>query len=246
MTRKKVQKSRFFREQSEVHECEINSSKERLYVGPFSKSSKKFIEISSDPEVEEEDTSIHYYRKEGPSLFTSSRKDLPQYFIDPRIRVQMTPTMGKGCFALEDIQKNTLIESAPIILVHRDTFGSLNEINGGTHKFSEYPFSWGRDGLCAIALGYGGIYNHKVNKNVTWRPSYEMESIQFTTCKDISAGEELFIRYLPIEKLGDLWFEDEESQNIADDSIVSLSRENLGDIKSWQAFKDGYMHPKFI
>ena len=128
----------------------------------------------------------------------------------------MTPGMGKGCFATSRIDKNTLIESCPVILVHGDTFQNLNELNGGVHKLSEYPFSWGRDGMCAIALGYGGIYNHRPDPNVVWRPSYEHESIQYTTSRAIEAGEEIFIRYLPLNRLDSLWFEDPDSIKAAD------------------------------
>lgn len=134
--------------------------------------------------------------------------------------------MGKGCFATARIEKNTLIESAPVILVHNDTFKNLNEYNGGTHKLSEYPFSWGRDGMCALALGYGGIYNHKPEPNVVWRPSYEHESIQYTTCRDIEEGEEIFIRYLPLNRLDSLWFEDSasiEAANVWREQRVSNS-----------------------
>ena len=185
-----------------------------------------------------EDLEVNYVRKTSGSIFRVAREDLPRWFIDHRVEVRMTPSMGKGCFALEDIEKNTLIESAPVILVHNDTFRNLNEFNGGVHKLSEYPFSWGRDGLCAIALGYGGIYNHKPSPNVVWRPSYEHESLQYTTSKDIRAGEEIFIRYLPLDRLDHLWFEDSDSQLAADvwrrDKSVSM-----GDIRTWDVYKKG-------
>lgn len=160
---------------------------------------------------ESDDVDIEYTRRERSSIFKVAREDLPRWFIDSRVEVRNTPKMGKGCFALEDIEKNTLIESAPVILIHNDTFRNLNEYNGGVHKLSEYPFSWGRDGMCALALGYGGIYNHSHDPNVVWRPSYEYESIQYTTSRDIRRGEEIFIRYLPLNRLDSLWFEDEAS-----------------------------------
>lgn len=175
---------------------------------------------------EETDANVEYVRKEGGQLFRASRDDLPRWFTDPRVQVRSSPGMGKGCFATARIEKNTLIESAPVILVHNDTFKNLNEYNGGTHKLSEYPFSWGRDGMCALALGYGGIYNHKPEPNVVWRPSYEHESIQYTTCRDIEEGEEIFIRYLPLNRLDSLWFEDSasiEAANVWREQRVSNS-----------------------
>lgn len=164
---------------------------------------------------EMEEDEVEYVKRESQTLFRTDRSALPQWFIDPRVQVRTTPHMGKGCFTLGRIERNTLIESAPVILVHGDTFANLNEYNGGTHKLSEYPFAWGRDGMCAIALGYGGIYNHSHDPNVTWRPSYEHESIQYTACRDIEEGEEIFIRYLPLNKLDSLWFEDPNSIEVA-------------------------------
>lgn len=187
---------------------------------------------------EEQDAQVTYSKKEGTRLFTVSRESMPRWFIDRRVEVRMTAKMGKGCFALEHIEKNTLIESAPVILVHRDTFKNLNDYNGGTHKLSEYPFSWGTDGMCAISLGYGGIYNHRVNPNVVWRPNHEYESIQYTTSRDIEAGEEIFVRYLPLDKLDHLWFEDSESEAEAL-KWKKENRTNLGDIRTWDVYRKG-------
>lgn len=187
---------------------------------------------------EEQDALITYSKKEGTRLFTVSRESMPRWFIDRRVEVRMTPKMGKGCFALDRIEKNTLIESAPVILVHRDTFKNLNDYNGGTHKLSEYPFSWGVDGMCAISLGYGGIYNHSVNPNVVWRPNHEYESLQYTTSRDIEAGEEIFVRYLPLDKLDHLWFEDPASEAEAL-KWKKENRTNLGDIRTWDVYRKG-------
>jgi len=187
---------------------------------------------------EHADVPVEYVKKSGGRLFKATRADLPRWFIDPRVQVQMTAGMGKGCFAIERIEKNTLIESSPVILVHGETFKNLNEANGGTSKISEYPFSWGRDGLCALALGYGGIFNHDPEPNVTWRPSYEHESIQYTTMRDIEAGEELYIRYLPLNRLDSLWFSDPKSEAIAgqwrNEEITML-----GDIRTWDVYRKG-------
>ena len=182
--------------------------------------------------LEEDQEQIEYVRKlEADPLFRESRDALPQYFIDHRVELKMTETMGRGCFAKDFIPKNTLIESAPVILVHRDTFAELNINNGGVHKLSEYPFTWGRDGLCAVALGWGGVYNHQLFPNTIWRPNYRYESIQYTTCQDIEAGEEIFIRYLPLDKLDGLWFSCEASEEAS--KTYREKRQNPGDPMTW-------------
>ncbi len=242
-------KSRFFREQTnsdsdrsrEIMDIEIPG--QGLYVRPFSPRKEASIGIDAPlKEIQDFDPSIVVtYKRSATKIFTCARVDLPRYFIDARVQVRMTENMGKGCFALEDIEKNTVVESAPVILVHNDTFSSLNEINGGTHKLSEYPFGWGRDGMVAFALGYGGIYNHKVEANLSWRPNYENEALQYTAVRDIKAGEELFIRYLPLYKLFALWFHDEESEAYAKAYEIS-QREDPGTLKSWKMLNpDGHI-----
>lgn len=198
---------------------------------------KPYIPITSDDS--EDVNHVTFVKKEGAKLFTTPRSSMPRWFIDPRVEVRMTAKMGKGCFALERIEKNTLIESAPVILVHQDTFRNLNDYNGGTHKLSEYPFSWGVDGLCAISLGYGGIYNHSVNPNVVWRPNHEYESLQYTTSRDIEVGEEIFVRYLPLDRLDGLWFDDPESEAEALKWRKENRSNNMGDIRTWDVYRRG-------
>lgn len=183
-----------------------------------------------------DDSNITFVKREGSKLFSVARESMPRWFIDRRVEVRMTQRMGKGCFALENIEKNTLIESAPVILMHRDTFRNLSDYNGGTHKLNEYPFSWGIDGLCAISLGYGGIYNHNVNNNLVWRPNHVYESLQYTTTRDIEAGEELFVRYLPPERMDLLWFDDPESEEMAR-LWKKEKRVNMGDVRTWDVHK---------
>jgi len=224
---------KFFKEPDEYHSLKVRD--DSLPEIP-SRSRKSPVIIV--PEDDEQEAGVTYTKKEGARLFTISRDSMPRWFIDRRVEVRMTPRMGKGCFALERIEKNTLIESAPVILVHRDTFKNLNDYNGGTHKLSEYPFSWGIDGMCAISLGYGGIYNHSVNPNVVWRPQHEYESLQYTTNRDIEAGEEIFVRYLPLDKLDHLWFEDPESEAEAL-KWRKDNRTNMGDIRTWDVYRKG-------
>lgn len=218
-------KSRFFKEMKQFIEDakEFDTSEELLipgsglYKSPYAKNSNSSASMIEPSDIVYTDDELTYRHTNEQRLhFAAARSDLPQFFIDSRVQVRMTPNMGKGCFATKDIEKNTIVESSPVILVHQDTFSNLNDYNGGTHKLSEYPFSWGRDGISAIALGYGGIYNHRVEPNLVWRPDYESESLLYTAVRDISAGEELFIRYVPLTKLDVLWFEDEESQRYAE------------------------------
>ena len=226
---------RFFKESTEHAEYGISvSEKEGLPEIPSVRRRALTLILPDDSH----DPEVTFVKKEGTKLFTVPRANLPRWFIDHRVEVRMTSNMGKGCFALEHIEKNTLIESAPVILLHRDTFKNLNDYNVGVHKLSEYPFTWGMDGMCAIALGYGGIYNHSHDPNTVWRPNHEYESIQYTTCRDIEAGEEIFVRYLPLDRLDQLWFEDPASEAEA----LKWKKEfhmSMGDIRTWDVYKKG-------
>jgi hypothetical protein len=71
----------------------------------------------------------------------------------------------------------------------------------------DYPFAWTTSTQMAFALGWGGIYNHSTkNPNVMWNCNDENISIDFYSKQVIEAGEELFIRYLPIDESLNLWF----------------------------------------
>ena len=188
--------------------------------------------------IEQEADDIVTYKKGDSEFFNSNhRSSLPNFFIDERVRCAPAGKMGNGCFALEDIPANTLIESAPVILVHQDILKEIVAIHGHT-VLSDYPFGWGRDGLMAISMGYGGIYNHKAYPNLTWRPNYEVTSLEYRTTRDIEKGEQLFVRYLPLYKMHALWFEDEESENVAERYYVG--KEDPGTMSSWKAFKPGF------
>ena len=209
-------KYRFFREQEESTNFRVDEINGDTFYVPnnIEKLNPTFIELS-----EYDDSELTYKNSsESSVMFSSSRLDQAQFFIDHRVQVRMTPTMGLGCFAVEKIPEKVLIESSPVILVHRDTFMNLNLFNGGMHKLSEYPFSWGVDGMCAVSMGYGSLYNHKPFPNVAWRPNREMQSMQYVTRRDIEAGEELFIRYLPLDRMDSLWFHDEESERYVNDN----------------------------
>ena len=106
------------------------------------------------------------------------------------------------------IESHELIESAPLILFHVDTMDALNNMTGARHILMDYPFSW-RDGLCAIAHGFGGLYNHStLNPNATFRNNYNLPSIEFYSRCVIEPGDEVLIRYMNFNQCSKLWFVD--------------------------------------
>lgn len=220
-----IGKYRFFKEQEELSNFTVDDENGDLFFIP---NGKEKLNTSIIEPSDYDDSELVYTHSSNSKIdFSQSRLDQPQYFIDKRIQVRKTPTMGLGCFSIEKIPEKTIIESCPVILVHRDTFLNLNLYNGAVHKLSEYPFNWRADGMVAFALGYGGIYNHSVSPNVVWRPDHNNQSIQFTSIKEIEPGQELFIRYLPLSNLDRLWFYDEDSVKYVKENKVE-SKKDLG------------------
>lgn len=191
---------------------------------------------------DDDNVSITYTKNDRSDMFSSLREDYPDYFIDRRLECKMTEDMGRGVFATEDIPKDILIESAPVILCHSNLFHEIVTIHGKV-ILSEYPFGWGKNGLMAIAMGWGGIYNHQARPNAIWRPNYDLESIEYRTARDIKKGEQIFIRYLPIWALENLWFEDEESEKIVEDRENMEWHEDPSTLASWRMFKPGKRKP---
>ena len=149
-------------------------------------------------------------------MFREPRSSLPKWFLDPKVEIKESSIHGLGCFAKEDIEANTLIESCPVIVFHRDTLDALSDDEeGDRHILMEYPFQWSEAGHCAMVLGYGGIYNHStMNPNVTWRPNTDLPSMEYWTRGSVAEGEELFVRYYPFSKSGLIWFPDEDADRI--------------------------------
>jgi SET domain-containing protein len=186
-------------------------------------------------------------------MFTGkNRGDYPTHFIDHRLRVGKSPVHGNGVFAVEFIPKRTLIEGAPVLEFHKDTYEklagtSVKDILAGKeydrHVLMDYAFDFGapgqvRRGDCmAIVFGWGSIYNHSsYESNVRWISNPELGCMDYYTTKDVEPGQELFVKYLPLRSADGLWFPDEAMSKHLDasrapqdsfrDPIASLKNEN--------------------
>jgi hypothetical protein len=245
-----TKKSKFFQEQSEYltggsNEAHFKVSSEEAAIRRDTKNREAADRVrrrnEGIPHIIFDETldseSLITYTKGDSKFFENNvRSALPDFFIDHRVSCEKAPPYGNGCFALEDIPANILIESAPVILMHQDLLTEVTAVHGHT-VLNDYPFGWGVDGLMAIGMGYSGIYNHKAYPNVTWRPNYDLISLEYRTVKDIKKGEQLFIRYLPLYKLESLWFIDEESLEVSE--AYEQGPEDMGTMSTWKEFKPG-------
>ena len=111
--------------------------------------------------------------------------------ILPTLVIAPTGGKGRGVFTTEDIEKGTVIEIAPVIVMSREDRKLLDQT-----LLHDYIFEWGPDrGSCCMALGYIPIYNHSYRSNCEYEMDYGEALISVKTVRFIKAGEELSINY---------------------------------------------------
>ena len=179
-------------------------------------------------------------------MFKEGRDSFPKIFISHKIEVRESSIHGLGVFAKERLEKNELVEAAPIILFHRDTCEVLGaglksrvsldpdiplRLEGvhDRHVLMDYPFEWSNK-MMAFGLGYAGIYNHSTETpNARWRPNFEYESIDISTKCVVEPGEEITMRYVAYKHCGTLWFvSDEPNRKL--DAPLELDSKSTKDI----------------
>ena len=122
------------------------------------------------------------------------------------IYINNTTTKGRGVFTNSFIEKDTLIEIAPVIIMQKNDREHLDKT-----LLHDYIFEWGiGSSECCMALGYVPIYNHSYKSNCTYIMDYEEVSILIKTVTAIEAGEELTINYNgDWDDKSKIWFEAE-------------------------------------
>lgn len=84
-----------------------------------------------------------------------------------------------------------MIEICPVIVLPEADLPIIHRT-----KLHDYYFLWGDDQQqCAIALGYGSLYNHAYEPNARYLLDYEHDTIDFYCIKKIEAGEEITVNY---------------------------------------------------
>ena len=125
--------------------------------------------------------------------------------ILPFLTIASSSNRGRGVFTTEKIEKGTIIEIAPVIVLNPEERAHVEKT-----LLYDYIFEWGTDHQsAAVALGYVSIYNHIADPNCAYQMDFEEQAISIITLRDIQAGEELFINYMNAEGASDkpVWFE---------------------------------------
>jgi len=124
--------------------------------------------------------------------------------IHPAIHISISDGKGRGVFTNEKIEKGTLIEIAPVIVMNAADKKLLDQT-----LLHDYIFEWGDDRTyCAMALGWVPVYNHSYQSNCEYEMDFETQTIAVKTMRDIEQGEELFINYNgDWDNTKQLWFD---------------------------------------
>jgi SET domain-containing protein len=102
-----------------------------------------------------------------------------------------TKLMGRGVFTSENIDKGTVIEASPVIVMSKEERKLLDQT-----LLHDYIFEWGEaKNQCCMALGYVAVYNHSYWSNCEYEMDFKKGVIVVKTVHFIKAGEELFVNY---------------------------------------------------
>lgn len=115
---------------------------------------------------------------------------------------------GRGVFAASDIKAGEVVEICPVLKIDISQSKLPAEL-------SLVVFHWdalaGTTGIRAVALGYGGLYNHGNPANCKYYPSACGSYLIISAVKEIPENQEITINYNDTrgapESSQDNWFE---------------------------------------
>lgn len=98
---------------------------------------------------------------------------------------------GRGVFTAAEVPRGSLLEICPVIVMPRAHLKQLDQTG-----LYDYYFLWGEEEeACAIALGYGSLYNHSYTPNALYLPDFAGQALHFIALRPIGAGEEITVNY---------------------------------------------------
>lgn len=109
----------------------------------------------------------------------------------PGLYITSSTDKGRGVFTSIDISEGDTIEVCPVIIIPKSELPII-------HKtiLHDYYFLWGENMEdCAIALGFGSLYNHEIHPNANFILDLENETIDIVAIENIKAGHEITLNY---------------------------------------------------
>jgi len=109
----------------------------------------------------------------------------------PGLYIAHSEGKGRGVFTSKPIEPGEMIEICPVLIIPKVELPII-------HKtiLHDYYFLWGEElEQCAIALGFGSIYNHELHPNANFILDIFNKTIDIEAIKPIEAGEEITLNY---------------------------------------------------
>jgi len=101
------------------------------------------------------------------------------------------PGMGRGVCSTVPINRGAVVERSPVIPLSREDWKSIKKT-----VLEAYVYAWGNTGReAAVPLGFGGLFNHSDDPNLTFFLNLKNQWITFRARRDIPALEQLTIDY---------------------------------------------------
>lgn len=105
--------------------------------------------------------------------------------------LKVTPEMGRGLYAREDLLPNTLLFTAELLVLSEYDTSKVGETD-----LKYYTFKYNDKQDCLV-LGDGEIFNHSDSPNVNYKLiDFDGRKVMaFHTIRKVVQGEQLFIDY---------------------------------------------------
>lgn len=109
----------------------------------------------------------------------------------PGLYITHSDGRGRGVFTSQPIQTGEVIEICPVLIIPKSELPIIHKT-----VLHDYYFLWGNDlEECAIALGFGSIYNHELHPNANFILDIYNKTIDIEAIKPIEAGDEITLNY---------------------------------------------------
>ena len=121
----------------------------------------------------------------------------------PGLYIADSTEKGRGVYTSKHINAGDTIEICPVIVIPKNELPVIHKT-----VLHDYYFLWGENlEDCAIALGFGSLYNHAIHSNANFILDLENNTIDIEAVVDIPAGSEITINYHGEPgDTGELWF----------------------------------------
>ena len=120
-----------------------------------------------------------------------------------KIKVATSSIHKRGVFSLVEICQGDIIEECPVVVINPQERLLIEKT-----ILDHYCYQWGDDEKsCAVALGYGSLYNHSYSPNAVYEKNFLDGLLVIRAIKPIKAGSEIFINYnMNPDDKSELWF----------------------------------------